>query len=579
MWQSALGEGPISEVVLSTGLTTLCMELPWLSNSLKLKTHGAYCLWASSIQAKVSKKKERGERLDKPPTLSTMPPPTLQQLAMQNLLEDEALAVSALEDLPVALFPTLFIDVVVKRRMAVLKAMVQAWPFPRLPLGALLGREDLEMLKVILEGLDMLLKQQVRPRCKLQVLDLWNQSLNIWTSGYIAMSRACSVVDLTEEPAANHHPEMTEEPPFRIFIDVVISDDPQYCVIAHLVRWTEERKGRVQLCSKKVQILSHLTFDAISQIKSILPVLHLESIQELLMDGLWDPKTMEKMFPYLIRMKNLRILSLSKMNMEHCTSGFNLYKHFLQLVHHDYPQFYMKEALLFHYEKLAKVFRNLKPLTTLSLSSCPLKESDLRCLSLCPSTSQLKHLRLRSVYLGDYRPGLLRALLGRVAGTLEALALEHCGITDAQLSALLPTLSQCSRLSLFSFYGNPISMVALQNLLSHTARLSKLSGGLYPAPMESYHHQCLYWCEVNKERFAQVCVGLQQILRDIQPAHNVQICTHSCMGCKKCQFYSLVPSGNWVFTEEYPAPGIHYVCSLVKAMEGVEDHVIGESKA
>jgi hypothetical protein len=42
--------------------------------------------------------------------------------------------------------------------------MVQAWPFPCLPLGALMKTRDLVTLQVALDGLDMLLGQQVRPR-------------------------------------------------------------------------------------------------------------------------------------------------------------------------------------------------------------------------------------------------------------------------------------------------------------------------------------------------------------------------------------------------------------------------------
>ncbi|XP_042551595.1 PRAME family member 18-like [Dipodomys spectabilis] len=425
-------------------------------------------------------------------TLSTMSLPTLRQLAMQSLLEDQALAMSALDVLPLDLFSTLCREVVAKRRMEVLKAMVQAWPFACLPVGALVGSADLEILQVTLEGLDVLLEQGVGPRCKLQVLDLQNMSLNIWTSGYIAMSQACSAAALTDKPAANHCAALRKEPSFRIFMDVTISDGPWDCVLAHVLQWAETRRDQVQLCSKKLQI-----------------------------------------------------------GMKYSASRFKI-SFFIQLLQQrNLQQIYMYRVY-FLYGNLHKVFRTLKPLTTLSLSSRPLNEADLKCLSLCPCTSQLKHLRLRTIYLGQWSPGPLRALLERVSGTLEALAIEHCGITEAQLSAILPALSQCSQLSFFSIYGNRMSLAALQNLLSHTAKLRQLQRGLYPAPVESYDHECLlYGCEVNKENFVQVCVSLVQILRDLQPAHKVQICTYTCVSCKKNQFYSLAPSGNWVVTEEY----------------------------
>ncbi|XP_069894063.1 PRAME family member 8-like [Dipodomys merriami] len=443
--------------------------------------------------------------------------PTLRQLAMQSLLEDQALAISALDVLPLDLFSTLFREVVAKRRMEVLKAMVQAWPFACLPLGALVGSTDLEILQVTLEGLDVLLEQGAGPRCKLRVLDLQNMSLNIWTSGYIAMSQACSAAALTDKSAANHCAALREEPPFRIFMDVTISDGPWDCVLVHLLQWVETRRGQVQLCSKKLQVL----FASTSKIQSTLGMLHLDSIQELVVDDLWHLRTVESMIPYLGHMKNLRVLSLATMKMECSCTLENLHKYLSEVLVQENRLINVREGL-FCYENLNEFF------------------------------SQLKHLRLRTVYLGDLGPGPLQALLERVSGTLEALALEHCGITEAQLSAILPSLSQCSQLSFFSIYGNRMSLAALQNLLSHTARLRQLQRGLYPAPVESYDHECLlYGCRVNRERFAQVCVSLVQILRNLQPAHKVQICTYSCTGCRKNQFYSLAPSGHWVVTEEY----------------------------
>ncbi|KAM4872883.1 PRAME family member 8-like [Thomomys bottae] len=431
--------------------------------------------------------------------LTTMSFPTLGQLGVERLLEDLALAMSALEVLPWNLFPALLREAIVKRRMEVLKAVVQAWPFACLPLGALMNQGDLEMLQVTLEGLDMLLEQKVWPRrCRLRVIDLRNVFPNNWTASDLALHRACSAVALTDNPAANQHPEMAEQPPFRVVINVFVSIGSLDCGLSHLLQWAETRKGQVQLCCKKLQILSESTSDSTSKVQSILNVLHLDSIQELVVEDLWNHKIMANIVPYLVQMKNLHILSLSKTTMERCTSSaLNLHAYLFQLLHPENRKDLITGSRI-RYEKLDKVFS----------------------------------------------PGPLGALLEKVAGTLETLALEHCGIDDAQLSAMLPTLSQCSHLSLFSFYGNPISLATLQNLLRHTARLGQLSHGLYPAPLESCYHQCLLWCEVNQERFSLLWESLVQVLRDIQPAHQIQICTSSCTRCKKREFCSLALSGN-----------------------------------
>ena len=95
--------------------------------------------------------------------MSFKDPPTLQQLARRSLLKDEALTISALPNLPVQLFPPLFKDAFTSKRPNILK-MVAAWPFPTLPVGALMKIPHLETLKAVLDGLDLLMSQKDRPR-------------------------------------------------------------------------------------------------------------------------------------------------------------------------------------------------------------------------------------------------------------------------------------------------------------------------------------------------------------------------------------------------------------------------------
>ena len=67
--------------------------------------------------------------------MSVRTPPRLLDLAGMHLLRDDDLAFSALEQLPVELFPPLFTEAFNGRHTEILKAMVQAWPFVCLPLG------------------------------------------------------------------------------------------------------------------------------------------------------------------------------------------------------------------------------------------------------------------------------------------------------------------------------------------------------------------------------------------------------------------------------------------------------------
>ena len=93
-------------------------------------------------------------------------PARLLELAGQSLLQNEALAIAALEELPVELFPPLFTAAFAGRHTHAVKAMVQAWPFACLPLGALMKDPEphLETFKAALDGLDLLLAEEVRPR-------------------------------------------------------------------------------------------------------------------------------------------------------------------------------------------------------------------------------------------------------------------------------------------------------------------------------------------------------------------------------------------------------------------------------
>ena len=68
--------------------------------------------------------------------MSVRNPLRLLNLAGKSLLTDETSSISALEYLPIELFPPLFMQAFCGRRRKTLKALVQAWPFVRLPLGA-----------------------------------------------------------------------------------------------------------------------------------------------------------------------------------------------------------------------------------------------------------------------------------------------------------------------------------------------------------------------------------------------------------------------------------------------------------
>ncbi|XP_069867806.1 PRAME family member 7-like [Dipodomys merriami] len=481
-------------------------------------------------------------------SISTLP--SLQYLAMQTLLGNQALAISALDDVPVLLFPSLFIEVYAQGHTEMLKALVQAWPFSCLPLGDLAESPDLETFNAVLDGLHLLLAKKERPsRWKLQVLDMRNEHPNIWIQGYPSMARLSCPDVLTEKPTVSHCSGMTEEQPLTIAMDLTIKDGTQDALQAHLLHWARERRG-VQLCLRKLQVLC----DSISEIQKALHVVRLDSIQELAVSECWCSRTFGKLTPYLGQMKNLHILKFSRLrgsfhtlSPKHLWFSSKLGEQLGQLGH--LQELYV-HGVCFLSGQLSVILRSLLHLETLSLSSCRLNEADLRFLSRHPCSRQLKHLQLRRLLMDNFSPEPLSALLEQAAGTLETLALEACCIMDPQLSAILPALSQCNQLRVFSFYGNHISLAALHSLLSHTARLGHLRRGIYPAPLESYSPQEWWLRNIDPERFAQVRAGLAPALRDTGTTQLVQICTSFCHYQNTCQFYSLGLDGSWVLTEE-----------------------------
>ena len=96
--------------------------------------------------------------------MSTYNPPTLLQLALDGVLRKDSIDFSDLEYLPITLFPPLFIKAFNSRHTEILKEMVGSWPLLCLPVGALLKTAGVEMLQAVLDGIDILLTQNVSLR-------------------------------------------------------------------------------------------------------------------------------------------------------------------------------------------------------------------------------------------------------------------------------------------------------------------------------------------------------------------------------------------------------------------------------
>ncbi|XP_023422742.1 PRAME family member 12-like isoform X2 [Cavia porcellus] len=427
-------------------------------------------------------------------------PPTLLQLAVRGLLRHKAVALGALEDLPGDLFPPIFAEAFAKGHVEVLKAMVLSWPFPCLPLGALMEAEGPELflsllgsvqvprrrnwqvLQAVLDGLDQMLNREVSSRSrrlKLRAVDARcaQQGLpKVWAGSL----REAGFWEIPKR-------RRTAKRPLTMVLDIWIQEGFLSEFSSQLLRWTKERRGLVQLDCVKL----HITAKKIQSITESLATVDLSRVQEADMNFSWALSTLFIFSHYLSYMPNLRKLRICDcyanplvIPEENKSFITDFATQFLKL--HSLREICL-DSIFFLEDHLAQVLRRLVlPLETLTLVRCQLSPTDWEQLPQYPSTRHLTHLGLCGVRLTDFSPGPLQSLLANTAATLTSLHLEACGITEAQLHAILPALSRCTQLSALRYLQNSLSIDGLEQLLGHTSRLSNLSLELYEVPTEMY---------------------------------------------------------------------------------------------
>ncbi|XP_060052888.1 PRAME family member 12-like [Erinaceus europaeus] len=447
-------------------------------------------------------------------------PSSLLELAIQSLLRDENLTISSLRSLPAELFPRLFLEAYAHRCWKTLKALVQSWPFDRLPLGALV--QDLfpenETLKAVLDGIDVLLQQKVLPsRCKLRVLDLQftgQKFWNAWTGVHFPVFSQRRYLEAVG-PSRNEKARCCLE----VCVDLFLSGECGNKMFVYLLNWIKKRKG-VHLCCRTVTIYS-LSRKNVQLLNNI----SLCDVQELEVNCTWTISNLQTFGQLLGRMNNLRRLCLdinildgipSKQleNQDHPVTEFT--SEFLQLLH--LQELYLESAS-FLQGYLDQLLRNLhNQLEVFSVTNCTLTEEDVNHLFQSPHIYHLKDLCLRGVPLTSVSE-LLRALLEINAATLQHLDLGLCGLQDSQLEALLPALSNCSQLSSLSLHGNRLSMDTLEKLLCCTSGLQHLSLQLFPAPLETFSRHGV----PQSGTFDLLCTQISKILQDLGYSRSIMV--------------------------------------------------------
>ncbi|XP_060234829.1 PRAME family member 8-like [Meriones unguiculatus] len=464
--------------------------------------------------------------------------PTLLKLAMQALLRDETLDMSALDKLPMELLPALFKEALTGRHTTTVKAIVAAWPFPCLPVGALMKTPYLETFKTVLSGVDIWLQRKFHPRRgKLQVLDLRKKHHEFWSIWTGEEDGDCSAETPDEQQVVKVLPRYALRRCLKVVADLCLRprvDEEQTCFL----QWVQQRKDSIQFCCPQMTIWAQ----PIHIIKEVLNVFHPEHIREFELNTHWNVFMLADFAPCLGQMRNLHKLLLAPISMnvfkisnrttdreDKCINKF-----ISQFSRFNCLQHLSLKSVYFLRDRINQLLRCLMtPLETLSMTYCDISQVDLNYFSECSKLFELKHLDMKGVPLKALELMPLRVLLEKVADTLQSLDLKCCRMKDSHLTVLIPALSKSSQLAKVNFYCNDFSMPILRNLLQHTANLSKMNVEKYPAPLECYDD----FGYVSTERFAQLCAEQIDRLRAIRQPKCISFATHMCPRCgERCVY-------------------------------------------
>ncbi|XP_040596947.1 PRAME family member 9/15-like, partial [Mesocricetus auratus] len=238
-------------------------------------------------------------------------PSSLKLLAIRSLLKDEAFAISALKALPMELFPPLFQGAFDGKQTNILRAMVAAWPFRCLPVGALMKIPDLEIMQAVLDGLDLLIKQKDRQRsCKLEVLDLRDAENNFWQVWAATEDGVCPPDIIGESQPAMHLPIRQGNQVVTVMMNLSLQSVDLCLLLKYFHSWAKQRKDVLQVICEKLE------FGALPVYKPLmlLEVFEPRSIQELELNACWDLRTFATFAPGLGKMRNLQKLLVNNIS-------------------------------------------------------------------------------------------------------------------------------------------------------------------------------------------------------------------------------------------------------------------------
>ncbi|EDL81050.1 similar to Hypothetical protein DJ1198H6.2 (predicted), partial [Rattus norvegicus] len=390
-------------------------------------------------------------------TMEVYSPPTLQSLAIQRLLREEALAISALKDLPNRLLPVIFEEAFIAGHTKILTAMIPVWPFPYLSVGLMIKNLNLDSLKAVLEGLDLLISRKVcSSRCKLREInwmDIHHELSGIW-AGYNENEGLAEFT--TQKQPVETCPDCGMKKDLNVITRLQLREGRFDETNTYLLKWAQQRKDSFHLCCRMLEIWGLTEAADIEVFK----IVHANCIQVLRLKYVFL-EDLAMLNPYLRQMNNLFTLMLDGINRRPRMGNFeklnqqNVITWISQL-----PTFYCLQELcidnVYCIKGSLKEWLSClkKPLEVLNITNCHLSQSDLDYLPYCPNIFELKCLKLINIKLCYLVLEPLGFLLERLKHTLECLELRCCDMGESQFKTLLPALSQCSHLKEVNFWEN-----------------------------------------------------------------------------------------------------------------------------
>ncbi|XP_049631407.1 PRAME family member 27-like [Suncus etruscus] len=446
---------------------------------------------------------------------------SLLKSAIWTLLKHQNLAISALEFLPKELFPQLFLSAFRFECTDTLKAIVQVWPFPTLPLGTLTDKfcPCMTSLEAVLDGIDLLLAQEVCPRrCKLEILDFCHSGDQFWNQWCDIPIRW--VRDLKPPLSVGSCRKGHTSVLLEVAVDLTVNDGPLWEVESHVLDWAKGRKD-IHLCCRKITFMDTPLF--IIWLNDIKLTCVLE-VEVYLWLSSFNPVLLT---PILDKMKNLRRLIFTtqppiRMTMEEQQQFMPPFSEQFLLLN-SLRELYM-DSTIFLKENLDKVLWCLKTnLETLFITNCTLLIQDMTQMSRCPNLNQLKKLSLHGTCLRLFSTPL-QVLLENCASTLQDLDLGVCGLQDSDMEEILPGLKLCSQLRVLKLQENCLSMATLVQVVCHLAELPHLMLEIYPAPLESYSSPG----KLHQRTFDLLCADMTNVLRDLGKPRSIFLHINFC---------------------------------------------------